>query len=131
MFVLSLWIKKEKKMILLFSSSFYNIWESTHDVIVAFWFVRKHTVTAVLNARFGVTKITSAVFSQGIQWAIAKKTVEIFKLLCLMAGKEFALLITEETIMFPLTLALFHVLLLFYCFIHHLLLLNGTISNLH
>ena len=66
------------------------------DAVIVFCFVGQETVRAILDSRFRVAEVSSALFSQGIQWAEAKQTVEVFAIGALVTGEIFTFLVLVE-----------------------------------
>ena len=65
---------------------------------------------AVLDALFGVAEITSAVFAERVEGAVAEKAVEFLFLYAFVAGESLAFLVAEECVMlvFPIGLSVVH-----------------------
>ncbi len=73
-----------------------------YDHIIVFPAVRFHTVHAGLDAAVKVREIASALFSETVERAITKQTVEILRMVRLMTGKILAFLVLKKLIMFHL-----------------------------
>ena len=69
------------------------------DVLVALPFVGAQATRAVFDAVLGVGEATAAVFSQGIEGAVAENAGEGFRVGILMTGEVFTLLVLEKIIM--------------------------------
>jgi hypothetical protein len=67
-------------------------------VFVASGFVRDQTGAAVLNAVFGVAKISAAVSVQHIEGAVAEKTVEAVRAVGFVAGEVLAFAVAKKGI---------------------------------
>lgn len=91
-------------------------------------------VAAVLNISRTINAIASALISQCIQRTIAKKAIEILRMLCFVAGKILALLMLKERILMSLHFApgiLFHIAFLLECFAQVLYHESGRLSTHH
>ena len=62
------------------------------DFFVVLSYVREHTAAAVLKTVFGIFKVASAVFAERIERTVAEKTIKILRVIGLMTGEEFTIL---------------------------------------
>ena len=60
--------------------------------------MRNEASGAILDPLFGVSEITAALITQGIEGAIAEQATEIFRIYAFVAGKIFAGCILEEIV---------------------------------
>ena len=75
-----------------FLRDFDYIAVAVDDFFVVLTNVREHAAAAVLKTVFGVFEIASAVFAERIERTVAEKTVKIVRVIGLMTGKEFTVL---------------------------------------
>ncbi len=69
--------------------------------------VGKAAFAAVFYALFCIAEISAALVAQGIQRTVAEQAVEIFRVICLMAGEVFAVLMAEKCVLLSLPVFFF------------------------
>ena len=77
---------------------FQNHGHLFHNTLIVVFFMRSHAGRAVFDAVFEVCKLTAAFVSQSIQGAVAEQTVEGLGIGTFVAGKIFAGLVLEKSV---------------------------------
>ena len=79
-------------IILALLGDFDYIAVAVDDFLVVLAYMWEHATAAVLKTVFGVFIISTAVLAERVERAVAEKTIKILRVIGLMTGEEFTIL---------------------------------------
>lgn len=81
---------------LLIAGELCQFWEFGQNIVISTFRMWNHTICAIFNSFFRVSKIPTTLFPKSIQWAITKKAVELLRVCCLVTWEIFTFAVVEK-----------------------------------